>query len=159
MTMRRSFAIAVACCGLALLTSPARAASCEHAGLASILDRMETKGRLHNCEIELITRVSPDGMRHYLLLVNDLTPSSSRPSDPGTFEFQIDASCASHEVPAGQTFRYSYGFTTAQKDYKAAIQVQVGFGPLPVRLMVQYIDLVSHRVDQRVVCRLDSEEP
>jgi hypothetical protein len=134
------------------------AADCKDLNLARALDRFEGKNQLHNCQVELVTRTSAYGFKQYMLLVNDLTQISHGERPPVLFEFQIDPSCEAQDSLAGKTIRYSYGYSTPSKDYKIAIGIQMGLGFLPTRLTIQNIDLISHQIDQRVTCQLDSGE-
>lgn len=159
--MKTPIQLAAVCALAALLsTLSAMAADCSTVKLARALDRLEGKARLHNCEIELVTRQASNGMKQYMLLANDRTPIANGERPPVLFEFEIDGSCAANDSDslAGKTLSYSYGYATPTKNYKTGITLQMGLGTLPTRLMIQTIDLVSHKIDQRVACALDSSE-
>ena len=130
------------------------------APLAAALEQLKGVGRLHNCEIELLSRDHPDGTRRYMLLVNDLIPGLNRPRSAVSFDFQIDSSCVSvisPETIQGHRIEYSYGYETQFTHYKVAIALQMGQRYLPQSLMIQAIDLKKNRVDQRVDCAFDPE--
>jgi hypothetical protein len=150
--------VAWALCALAMGTS-ARAADCQNAELALALERLQGLENLHNCQIELVSRVSHRGMKQYMLLANDLAPLANGERSPVSFEFEIDPACvaASPRATDDRTVRYSYGYSTSRKDYRVAITIQTGHGALPTAMIIQSIDLMSHQIDQRVACRLDPE--
>ena len=124
-------------------------AQCPETELVSALTRLEGKAKLHHCQIELVSRYSPYGEKHYMLLVNDML-----------FEMTVPHHClpTGNEVLSTKTLRHSYGYRTHARDYKVAIEIQMGFGYLPTRMTIQNIDLISHQIDQRVKCQKGGED-
>lgn len=165
--MRRVWLTLLAVAGSTLASPHASAqasikSDCTQAGLARVLERLQSVGRLHNCEVELVFRTSSTGMRQYMLLARDRTPVSGVERPLASYELEIDPACIDASVAAAEpleqrTYNASYGYADSERDYKVSIRVQTGWASLPRSLVIQEIDLASHRVDRRVACHLDWE--
>lgn len=144
-----------------LSASAFAAPDCTRAGLAVALDRLQPVGRLHNCQIELVTRRSSAGLKQYMLLVNDLSPLGDVEHPALSFEMEIDPACETSfaEPLEHRTFTDSFGYTDPDRDYRVSIQLQMGWAALPRSLSIQEINLLGGQVKSRVECRLDWENP
>lgn len=157
--MKRTLAMLLTLLLTALST--ARAEPCAEAPLAAALEALKDAGRLHNCEIEVVSREMPDGERIYLLLAADRLPTAGAARPPVSYELRIDRACDPRIRDArisSRVLQHSYGYRATGADYRIALSLVIGRDRHPRELLLQNINLHTGAVDARVDCRSEPEE-